>query len=133
MYVSGPGHGAPATLANSYLEGYYSEIYPDKNRDEQGMLKFFRKFHSRAALEPTAHRRPLDLSMKAGSLATLFRTPMELHSTILLSLSLSPWATEKRRPDLQRRHRTPDACLCLLSSAVAAYKGTAFTDSPTNL
>ncbi len=29
LYVSGPGHGAPATLANSYLEGYYSEIYPD--------------------------------------------------------------------------------------------------------
>ena len=44
LYVSGPGHGAPATLANSYLEGYYSEIYPDKSRDEQGLLKFFRQF-----------------------------------------------------------------------------------------
>jgi len=44
MYVSGPGHGAPATLANSYLEGYYSEIYPDKSRDEAGLLKFFRQF-----------------------------------------------------------------------------------------
>src|SRR6185312_11575687 len=40
MYVSGPGHGAPATLANSYLEGYYSEIYPDKGQNEPGMLKF---------------------------------------------------------------------------------------------
>lgn len=44
FYLSGPGHGAPATLANCYLEGYYSEIYPDKSRDEAGMLKFFRQF-----------------------------------------------------------------------------------------
>jgi xylulose-5-phosphate/fructose-6-phosphate phosphoketolase len=44
MYVSGPGHGAPATLANCYLEGHYSEIYPDKSYDEVGMLKFFRQF-----------------------------------------------------------------------------------------
>ncbi|MGI4756793.1 MAG: phosphoketolase family protein [Janthinobacterium lividum] len=44
VYVSGPGHGAPATLANSYLEGHYSEIYPDRSQDEAGMLKFFRQF-----------------------------------------------------------------------------------------
>jgi xylulose-5-phosphate/fructose-6-phosphate phosphoketolase len=44
MYVSGPGHGAPATLANCYLEGHYSEIYPDKSYDEAGLLKFCRQF-----------------------------------------------------------------------------------------
>ncbi len=44
LYVSGPGHGAPATLANSYLEGHYSEIYPDIGQNESGMLKFFRQF-----------------------------------------------------------------------------------------
>jgi xylulose-5-phosphate/fructose-6-phosphate phosphoketolase len=44
IYISGPGHGAPATLSNSYLEGVYSEIYPDKSRDEAGMLKFFKQF-----------------------------------------------------------------------------------------
>jgi xylulose-5-phosphate/fructose-6-phosphate phosphoketolase len=44
IYISGPGHGAPATLANSYLEGHYSEIYPDKSRDEAGLLKFFQQF-----------------------------------------------------------------------------------------
>src|SRR6266568_850192 len=44
LYISGPGHGAPATLANSYLEGRYSEVYPDKSRDEAGVLKFFRQF-----------------------------------------------------------------------------------------
>jgi xylulose-5-phosphate/fructose-6-phosphate phosphoketolase len=44
MYVAGPGHGAPATLASSYLEGYYSEIYPDRSEDEAGLQKFFRQF-----------------------------------------------------------------------------------------
>jgi len=44
IYVSGPGHGAPATLANSYLEGHYSEIYPDRSQDEAGMLQFFKQF-----------------------------------------------------------------------------------------
>src|SRR5260221_7362919 len=44
MYISGPGHGAPATLANCYLEGHYSEVYPDKIRDEAGGLDFFWQF-----------------------------------------------------------------------------------------
>lgn len=44
IYISGPGHGAPATLANAYLEGTYSEIYPDKSEDEEGMKRFFRQF-----------------------------------------------------------------------------------------
>ena len=44
IYISGPGHGAPATLSNAYLEGTYSEIYPDKSQDEAGMHRFFREF-----------------------------------------------------------------------------------------
>jgi xylulose-5-phosphate/fructose-6-phosphate phosphoketolase len=44
MYISGPGHGAPAVLANAYLEGTYSEVYPDKSQDEEGMKKFFKQF-----------------------------------------------------------------------------------------
>ena len=44
IYISGPGHGAPATLSNSYLEGVYSEVYPDKSQDEAGLLKFFQQF-----------------------------------------------------------------------------------------
>ena len=44
IYLSGPGHGAPATLANCYLEGVYSEVYPDKSEDEAGMQKFFKQF-----------------------------------------------------------------------------------------
>src|SRR5262245_60557301 len=44
LYVSGPGHGAPSVLAHSYLEGVYSEVYPDKGEDEKGMLRFFKQF-----------------------------------------------------------------------------------------
>ena len=44
IYLSGPGHGAPATLSNSYLEGVYSEVYPDKSEDVAGMQKFFKQF-----------------------------------------------------------------------------------------
>jgi xylulose-5-phosphate/fructose-6-phosphate phosphoketolase len=44
IYISGPGHGAPATLSNSYLEGVYSEVYPEKSQDEEGMRRFFKQF-----------------------------------------------------------------------------------------
>ena len=44
MYVAGPGHGAPATLANSYLEGVYTEVYPEKSQDVAGMQRFFKQF-----------------------------------------------------------------------------------------
>ncbi len=44
IYISGPGHGAPATLSNSYLEGVYSEIYPDKSENIEGLQKFFKQF-----------------------------------------------------------------------------------------
>ena len=44
IYISGPGHGAPAVLSNAYLEGTYSEIYPDKSEDLAGMQRFFKQF-----------------------------------------------------------------------------------------
>ena len=44
IYIAGPGHGAPATLSNSYLEGVYSEVYPEKSRDLAGLQRFFRQF-----------------------------------------------------------------------------------------
>ena len=44
IYVSGPGHGGPAVVSNTYLEGTYSEVYPDISQDEVGMQKLFRQF-----------------------------------------------------------------------------------------
>jgi xylulose-5-phosphate/fructose-6-phosphate phosphoketolase len=44
IYIMGPGHGGPAAVANAYLEGTYSEIYPDISSDADGMRKLFRQF-----------------------------------------------------------------------------------------
>jgi len=44
LYVTGPGHGGPALVANTYLEGIYSEVYPDISQDESGLRKLFRQF-----------------------------------------------------------------------------------------
>jgi xylulose-5-phosphate/fructose-6-phosphate phosphoketolase len=44
IYISGPGHGAPAVLSQAYLEGTYSEVYPDKSEDLTGMQRFFKQF-----------------------------------------------------------------------------------------
>jgi xylulose-5-phosphate/fructose-6-phosphate phosphoketolase len=44
IYISGPGHGGPALVGNTYLEGTYSEIYPHVSRDEAGLRVLFRQF-----------------------------------------------------------------------------------------
>ncbi len=44
MYVIGPGHGGPGIVANCYLEGTYSEVYPSISQDEEGMRKLFKQF-----------------------------------------------------------------------------------------
>jgi xylulose-5-phosphate/fructose-6-phosphate phosphoketolase len=44
LFVAGPGHGAPGVLGPAYLEGTYSEIYPEKSLDLEGMQKFFKQF-----------------------------------------------------------------------------------------
>jgi xylulose-5-phosphate/fructose-6-phosphate phosphoketolase len=44
FFISGPGHGGPAVVANTYLEGTYSEIYPDISKDEAGLQKLFLQF-----------------------------------------------------------------------------------------
>ncbi|MFQ0815866.1 phosphoketolase [Brucella anthropi] len=44
IYVCGPGHGGPGMVANTYLEGTYSEIYPAVSEDEAGMCRLFRQF-----------------------------------------------------------------------------------------
>jgi xylulose-5-phosphate/fructose-6-phosphate phosphoketolase len=44
IYITGPGHGGPGLVANAYLEGTYSEVYPNISRDEQGMKRLFTQF-----------------------------------------------------------------------------------------
>src|SRR5512132_2224488 len=42
IYITGPGHGGPGLVANAYLEGTYSEVYPDVSQDEAGMQRLFK-------------------------------------------------------------------------------------------
>ncbi len=44
IFLAGPGHGAPGVLSPVYLEGTYSEVYPEKSEDEEGMRRFFKQF-----------------------------------------------------------------------------------------
>ncbi|MEO6104104.1 MAG: phosphoketolase family protein, partial [Pseudoxanthomonas sp.] len=44
IYISGPGHGGPALVGNTYLEGTYSEVYPEISQDELGLQKLFKQF-----------------------------------------------------------------------------------------
>src|SRR6201991_2696517 len=44
IYIAGPGHGGPALVANTYLEGTYTEVYPSISRDEEGLCKLFKQF-----------------------------------------------------------------------------------------
>jgi len=44
IYICGPGHGGPGMVANTYLEGTYTEIYPEVTRDAEGLRKLFRQF-----------------------------------------------------------------------------------------
>jgi xylulose-5-phosphate/fructose-6-phosphate phosphoketolase len=44
IYIAGPGHGGPALVANTYLEGSYSELYPDISQDEAGLKRLFKQF-----------------------------------------------------------------------------------------
>ncbi|MBV8190969.1 MAG: phosphoketolase family protein [Alphaproteobacteria bacterium] len=85
IFVSGPGHGAPAVLSQAYLEGTYSEIYPDKSEDAAGMQRFFKQFSFPGGI---------------GSHATP-ETPGSIHEGGELGYSLShAYGTVYDNPDL---------------------------------
>src|SRR5687767_52923 len=44
IYIIGPGHGGPGIVANAYMEGTYSEVYPNITQDEEGMKRLFKQF-----------------------------------------------------------------------------------------
>ena len=77
IYVAGPGHGEPAMVASAYLEGTYSELYPNIPRDEEGMRLLFKQFSfpggipNHVAPETPVHQR----GRRAGlcALASLWR------------------------------------------------------------
>src|SRR6267142_886630 len=65
IYIAGPGHGGPGMVANAYLEGTYSEVYPDVSRDEAGMQRLFKQFSFPGGI-PSHHAPETPGSMHEG-------------------------------------------------------------------
>ena len=87
IYVMGPGHGGPAAVANAYLEGTYSEVYPHITQDEEGLRKLFRQFSFPGGSPLTWRPRRLAPCMRAVSSVTPFRMPTAPRSTTPTSSS----------------------------------------------
>ena len=82
IYICGPGHGGPGMVANTYLEGTYTEFYSGIQQNEEGMRKLFKQFSFPGAFPATMRpRRPVPF-MKAENWATRWRTLTERCSTI---------------------------------------------------
>ena len=81
FYVSGPGHGGPGVVANVYLEGTYTEYYPEIAQDEDGMRRLFGSSRSRAGSRATWPRTPRAPSTRGGSWGTRWPTPTVRPST----------------------------------------------------
>ena len=73
FYVAGPGHGGPALVANTYLEGTYSEIYPDVSQDEAGLTRPVSYTHLRRRPNPVARRPGEALLHRIGGVGALRR------------------------------------------------------------
>ena len=76
IFLAGPGHGAPGVLAPVYLEGSYSEVYPEKGEDEEGLREFSNSSLSLAESEVIARPKHRVRFMKAASLATCSLMPV---------------------------------------------------------
>ena len=87
IYVSGPGHGGPAVVSNTYLEGTYSEIYPNISQDEAGLRKLFIQFSFPGGIPSHDRRSARARSMKGANWAIRSATRSGPCSIIPISLS----------------------------------------------
>ena len=81
IFMAGPGHGAPGVLGPAYLEGTYSEIYPDKSEDLDGLRSSSSSSPSPVISDRTLPRRRRGPFTKAASSAIASRTPTARLST----------------------------------------------------
>jgi xylulose-5-phosphate/fructose-6-phosphate phosphoketolase len=102
IYVAGPGHGGPGLVANAYLEGLYSEVYPHVGLDEEGLRELFRQFSFPGGI-PSHVAPETPGSIHEGGELGYARTPTAPRSTIP-TCSWPAWsATARRRPGRWRR------------------------------
>ena len=74
IYITGPGHGRPGLVANAYLEGTYSEVYPNVSQDEAGMKRLFTQFSFPGGIPSHVAPETPARSTRAASSATPSRT-----------------------------------------------------------
>jgi len=91
IYIAGPGHGGPALVGNTYLEGTYSEIYPNISQDEAGLKKLFKQFSFPSGISSHVALTTPGSIHEGGELDTRSAMPSGPHSTI--------------RSDCRLRHR----------------------------
>ena len=82
IYIAGPGHGGPALVSNTYLEGTYSEIYPNISQDEAGLKKLFTQFSFPGGISSHVSPETPDRFTKAASLVIRLVMPSVLRLII---------------------------------------------------
>jgi xylulose-5-phosphate/fructose-6-phosphate phosphoketolase len=82
IFVTGPGHGGPALVANAYLEGTYNEVYPNISADEAGMKRLFTQFSFPGGIPSHVAPETPGSIHEGASWATPSRMPTEPPSTI---------------------------------------------------
>jgi xylulose-5-phosphate/fructose-6-phosphate phosphoketolase len=98
IYLTGPGHGGPAIVANVYLEGTYSEVYPEITQDTAGLRRLFRQFSTPGGI-PSHVSVPTPGSIhEGGELGYVLTTRLAPPSTIRICSPLRLWGMAKRRP-----------------------------------
>ncbi len=106
MYVTGPGHGGPGLVANTYLEGTYTEVYPHMGHDEEGLRSLFRQFSFPGGIPShVAPETPGSIN-EGGELGYHSCTPTGRCSTTRTCWSAASWGTGRQRPARWRRAGT---------------------------
>jgi xylulose-5-phosphate/fructose-6-phosphate phosphoketolase len=98
IYVAGPGHGGPALVANTYLEGTYSEVYRQIPQNEDGMRRLFTQFSLPGGVPSHVAPQTPGSIHEGASWAMRSRTPMALRLTTRIFWCAASWATVKRKP-----------------------------------
>ncbi len=79
FYIEGPGHGGQVMVSNAYLDGSYTEIYPEVTEDETGMQKLFKRFSFPGGIASHAAPETPGSIHEGESLDTLFHMESELY------------------------------------------------------
>ncbi len=103
IYITGPGHGGPGLVANTYLEGTYSEVYPEISQDAEGLRRLFRQFSFPGAIPSHVAPETPGSIHEGVSSATRYRTPSAPRSTTRTCWSPAWWAMARRRPGPSQR------------------------------